>query len=104
MGEEVRGLRHTNRQLQNSHGDVMYSIGDEAAKELIHMAYGHEQWWRNCLSVWGILGGGGQKGKNQDNCNSIINIIKLFIKMMHIIPVNGPFVSFPLLFLQEESE
>ena len=25
MGEEVRGLRNTSRQLQNSHGDVKYS-------------------------------------------------------------------------------
>ena len=25
--EKVKGLRSTNRQLQNSHGDVQYSIG-----------------------------------------------------------------------------
>ena len=35
MGEEVRALRSTNRQLQNSHGDVKYSTGNEVAKELI---------------------------------------------------------------------
>ena len=34
MGEEVRGFRSTNRQLQNSHGDVKYSIGNGVAKEL----------------------------------------------------------------------
>ena len=37
MGEEVRGLRSTNRWLQNSHGDVKYSIGNGVAKEFIPM-------------------------------------------------------------------
>ena len=36
MSEEVRGLRITNRQLQNSHGDVKYSIGNGVAKEPTH--------------------------------------------------------------------
>ena len=49
MGEEVRGLRSTNRQLENSHGDVKYSVGDGAAKELTHMTHEHEQWWGDCL-------------------------------------------------------
>ena len=40
MGEEVRGLRSTNRQSQNSHGDVKYSIGNGVAKELIPMNHG----------------------------------------------------------------
>ena len=40
MGEEVRGLRNTNRELQNSHGDVKYSVGNGAAKELIYMTHG----------------------------------------------------------------
>ena len=48
MNEEVRGLRSTNRWLQNSHGDVQYSIGNGVAKELTHMAHGHEQWWGDC--------------------------------------------------------
>ena len=48
MGEEVRGLRSTNRKLQNSHGDVKYSIENRVAKELIHMTHGHEQWWGDC--------------------------------------------------------
>ena len=46
MGEQVRGLRRTNRKLQNSHGNIKYSTGNGAAKELIHMTHGHEQWWR----------------------------------------------------------
>ena len=75
MGEELRGLRSTNRQLQNSHAAVKYSIGNGAAKELTHMTHGQEQWWRDCLREWRVLGVGGQRGKNQDNCNSIINKI-----------------------------
>ena len=42
MGEEVRGLRSTNRQLQNSHGDVKYSVGNGVAKELMCMTNGHK--------------------------------------------------------------
>ena len=57
MGEEVRGLRSTNRELQNHHGDVKYSIGNGIAKELICMAHGHEQWWGDFLREWGKLGG-----------------------------------------------
>ena len=60
MGETVRGLRSTNRHLQNSHGDVKYSIGNEVAKELILMTNGHEQSCGDCLRV---LGGGGQRGR-----------------------------------------
>ena len=36
MSEEVRGLRSTNMQLQNSHGDVKYSVADGVAKEPRH--------------------------------------------------------------------
>ena len=63
MGEEVRGLRSTNRLFQNSHGDVKYSIGNEVAKELIHMTHGHEQWYEDCLREWAVLGGREQRGK-----------------------------------------
>ena len=35
-GKEVREVRSTNRQLQNSHGDVKYSIGNEVGKESMH--------------------------------------------------------------------
>ena len=67
MSEEVRGLRSTNRQLQNSHGDANYNIGNGVAKELICTTHGHEQWWEDCLCEWGVLGGEGQKGKYQDD-------------------------------------
>ena len=36
MGEKVRGLRSTDRQLQISHGDVKYSIAKEVAKAPMH--------------------------------------------------------------------
>ena len=64
MGEEVRGLRSANRQLQNSHEDVQYSIGKVVAKELIHMTHGHEQWYGDCLRELGVLGGEGAKQAN----------------------------------------
>ena len=53
LGEEVRGLRSTNRQLQNSRGDVKYSMGNGEAKELVHMTHGCEQWCGDCLREWG---------------------------------------------------
>ena len=60
MDEEVRGFRTTNRQLQNGHGDIKYSIGNGVARELTHMTHGHEQWCGDSLREWGVLGGGGQ--------------------------------------------
>ena len=56
---------------------MKYSLGNRVARELIHMTHGHEQWRRDCLKELGggVLGGGGQRGKNWDNCNSIINKI-----------------------------
>ena len=73
MGEEVRGLGSTSRQLQNNHGGVKSSVGNGGAKELKHVTRRHEQWCGDGLRERGLLGGGGQRGKNQDNCNSIIN-------------------------------
>ena len=68
MNEEVRGLRGTNRQLQNSHGHVKYSIGNGVTKELVGMTY--EQWCMDYLRERGVLGGGGLRGKNWDNCKA----------------------------------
>ena len=42
MGEEVRRLRTTNRQLQTGHGVVKYSTGNGEDKELTGRAHGHE--------------------------------------------------------------
>ena len=73
IGEEVRGLRNINWQLQNSHWDIKYGIGNGAAKE--PMTHGHEQWWEDCLRERGMLGGRGQRENNWANCSSIINKI-----------------------------
>ena len=63
-GEEVRGLRSTNRYfLQNSHGDIKYNIGNGVAKEFICMTHGYEQCCGDCLRGWGVLGEGGKGGK-----------------------------------------
>ena len=62
MGEEVRRLRSTNRKLQNSCGDVQYSIGNGVAKELC-MTQGHEHRCGDYLWEWWVLGDGGQRGK-----------------------------------------
>ena len=72
--EEMRGLRSAYRYLQNSLGDVKYSIGNEEVKEL-SMNPGHEQWCGDCLRECGVLGGREQREKNRDNCNGIINTI-----------------------------
>lgn len=75
LGEEVRGLRSTIRWLRHSHGDVAHGTGHGAAEELTRMTHGHS-------GVGMAWGGGcwveGERGKNQDNCNRIIN--KIIIK------------------------
>ena len=48
MGEEVRGLRSTNRQLQNSHGEVKYSMGNGEAKNLHARPMDMNQGWGDC--------------------------------------------------------
>ena len=63
MGEKVKGLRSTNYQSQNSHGNVKYSIGKGGAKELTCITHGHEQWCGDCLKEWGVAGYMG-KGEN----------------------------------------
>ena len=63
--EEWVKRRSTNTQLQKSHGNVKYSLGNGVAKELIHMTHGHEQWWEDCLREWGVPGGRKQRGKIQ---------------------------------------
>ena len=63
MGEELRGLTSTTRWLQNSHGNVKYSIGSGVSKGLIWMTHGHEQWCGDCKGVGGVVWMG-QRGKN----------------------------------------
>ena len=56
MGEEMRGLRSTNRLLHNSHRDVKYSIGNGVSEELIHMTHEHGRWCGDCLREWASAG------------------------------------------------
>ena len=63
MGEDVRGVRSTNRYLQNSRGDVKSSTGNGVAKELICMTHGQEQWCGNCLREGGFWVEGGNGGE-----------------------------------------
>ena len=67
-GEEVRGLRSTNRWLQNSPGDVKYSTGYGVAKEITHMTHGREPWGGLPEGVGGCCkerGTGGKSGQLQ---------------------------------------
>ena len=66
VGQEVRGLRSTNRYLPNSHVDVKYSIGNGVAEELTTMTRAHEQWCRHCLREWGVLGGEGEREEKSE--------------------------------------
>ena len=52
LHEEMKELGSTNRQSQNSHGDVKYSIGSGVAKELTGMTHGHDQWLGDYLRKW----------------------------------------------------
>ena len=71
---KVQGLRSTNRQVQNRQGGVKNSIGNGVAKELICMTHEHELRGR-LLEGMGLPGRREKRGKNWDNCNSIINNI-----------------------------
>ena len=57
-------------------GDVKNSIGNGEAKELTYMTHRHEL-REELLEGWKVLCRGGQRGKNWDNYNSIINKIYL---------------------------
>ena len=47
------------------------------------MADGQEQWCGDCLREWGLLSGEGQRRKNRDNCNTIINKYNLKSPLSH---------------------
>ena len=64
----MRGVISTNRQLQNTYGDVKYSVGNVAAIELICMTYGHEQWWGYCLRG---VGGAGSRGAKEEKSGQL---------------------------------
>ena len=70
-GEKGTGSKKQNWQVQNRQGDIKNSIGNEEAKELICTTHGHE-----LRGGWkGLPGRREQRGKNWDECNSIINKI-----------------------------
>ena len=77
MGEKVEITKYKLVDT-NMHRDVKNSIGNGVAKEFICMTRGHEQWCGDCWREQGVLGGRGQRRKNWDNCNSIIN--KIYLK------------------------
>ena len=62
MDEEVRAVRSTKRESQNSHREVKYSRGHGAAQELTH-----DPWtWTMAGGLpegVGVLGREGQRGK-----------------------------------------
>ena len=60
--KKVKGLRSTNRELQNSYGDIKYSIGNRVAQEHICVTHGHEQRCGDCLRDWDGLVEGGKGG------------------------------------------
>ena len=59
-------IKKHNWYIQNRQGDVNNSIGNGEAKELLCMTQGHRL-REGLLEVRGLLGGGGQRGKNWDN-------------------------------------
>ena len=70
-GHRGKGVGIKHKLVENRQGDVKNRIGKGKAKNLY--VHGHEQrrgyHWRE----WGVLGGGEEREKNWDNCNSIIN-------------------------------
>ena len=52
-GKRVKGKGSTNRQLQNSLGDVKYSVGNSVDKEQLFVIHGRGPWCKNCLREWG---------------------------------------------------
>ena len=65
------GTKHTR--------DVKNSIGKGEAKELTCTTHGHELRVGGLLKGRRVLGGGGERRKNWDNCNSVIN--KIYLKI-----------------------
>ena len=66
--------------------DVKNSIGNGEAKELICMTHGHEKRRGVIAEGKGRTRWRGQKGKNWDNCNSIITK-KYYKKEFHFLQV-----------------
>ena len=50
--KKVEGLS-ANWQIQNSHGDVKYGIGNRVTEEHVCITHGHGQWCGDCWREWG---------------------------------------------------
>ena len=53
-------------------------IGNREIKDLICTTHGHELRWGGMLEGWGVQCGGGIKGEDWENCNSMTN--KIYFK------------------------
>ena len=62
-GGKGTGNKEHKWQVQNRQGKVKNSIENGAAKELICMTHGHEQWWGDCLRELRDAGWRGVKGE-----------------------------------------
>ena len=71
--------------MENRQGEGKNSIGNVEAKELTYMTHGHELKQGNAGGR-GCAGQRGIKGKEWDNCNSIINKIYIFKNLVYILP------------------
>ena len=79
MGENVQEFRSITGQVQNRQREVKNSLGNGEAKGFTCTTHGHEvSGGGELLEGREKLGGGGQRGKKWDNCNSIIN--KIYFK------------------------
>ena len=74
QGRKGTGKKKHNWQALNRWGEVKNGIGNREVKELVCTTHGHELRRGECWRVGGVKGGE-IKGKNWENCNSIINKI-----------------------------
>ena len=87
-GEMLQGLRSIISRNKIDSGEVKNSRGNGESKEVTHTTHGHELRAATAGGK-GVPGRGGQREKNWDNCNSIINKIyftnisgRVFIKLL----------------------
>ena len=59
--------------MENRQGEGKNSVGNVEAKELISMTHGHELLGGGTVGGRGWAGWSGVRGREWDNCNSIIN-------------------------------
>ena len=81
--QREQGKRQRDKEIQigryRIEGVVKNNIGNGVAKRFICISYGHELRGEITGGNGGVLGEGGQRGENQDNCNSIIDYMYMYI-------------------------